>query len=181
MQKNQKVLIAGILYIVLLSIVWYLRLQVIMTVALSLVGSIVGFLLPIVLDVLLPRMMDGSAKVDGTFAKDILHESADQLKQGNIHATNAPQTPLRSYPLLVAYFAAAIFVITSTQNWFGRGFVLGLGFSLVADIFFSRAPGILRERWFSVFRTNLTDGELQYFVAIVIGAFALLSVFAAFA
>lgn len=179
MRKNSTLIVAWVLYVVILSVIWYLKLQNVLSVTLSIVGGFIGFVLPILLDVLLPKMMDGSAKVDTTFAKDILQASAYQLKQGNIHASNAPKTPLRSYPLLFAYFVAAVFVITSTQNWFGRGFVLGLGFSLVGDIYISRIPVVLRERWFSVFRTNLSDLELRYFVWVVVGAFGLISLLAA--
>lgn len=175
MRKNSILIVSWIAYIAILSVIWYLRFSTVLSVAFAVVGSAIGFLFPIVLDVLLPKIIDGSVKAETSFAKDVLQASADQLKQGNIHSTDAPETPLRSYPLLFAYFVAAIFVITSTQNWFGKGFVLGLGFSLVGDIFTSRVPMTLRERWFSVFRTNLTDVELKYFVWVTVAAFGLIS------
>lgn len=179
MRKNSTLIVAWILYSVALSALWYLRVQNVVSVGLAVAGSLVGFLLPIVLDVLLPKIIDGSAKADTTFAKDILTASANQLKQGNVHSLDVTQTPLRSYPLLLAYFAATIFIITSTQNWFGRGFVLGLGFSLISDIYISRAPVSLRDRWFSVFKTNLSDVELRYFTWIIIAVFGVISLIAA--
>jgi hypothetical protein len=180
MQKNLGLVLSWVLYMLVLAIVWYLRLQSVMTVGIAGLGSLIGFLLPILLDVLLPKMMDGSATTSSAFAKDVLAQSAASLRAGNLHTASAPQTPLRSYPLLAAYMAAAFFVISSTQNWFGRGFVIGLGLSLVLDIFLSRNPEILRERWFSVFRTNLSDRELSYFVWAVIAIFGLLTLFSAF-
>lgn len=168
-------IITWFVYVAVLSFIWFVRFHNPLSIVIAVIGSLAGFVLPIMLDVLLPRIIDGSAKADTSFAKDVLRASAYELKQGNVHSINVPRTPLRSYPLLFAYFVAAIFVITSTQNWFGKGFVLGLGISLVGDIFISRAATTLRERWFSVFRTNLTDLELGYFVWVVVGTFGLLS------
>lgn len=181
MQKNTALIAGWIVFAAVLAVIWFLRLQSIPTVVFALLASLIGFVLPIFLDILLPKIMDGSAQTSTSFAKEVLQAGADQVKQGNIHQSDPPKTPLRSYPLLVAYIVASIFVITSTQNWFGRGFVMGLGFSLVGDIFFSRNPITLRERWFSVFRTNLSDGELRYFVWITIASFGVLTLLAALA
>lgn len=179
MQKNTALAIGWIVYMAVLVTAWFLRTQDFVVISLALGGSFIGFLLPIVLDVLLPKMMDGSAVIGSDFAKGIVTESVQQIRQGNLSQNEVKKTPLRSYPLLLAYFAATIFIISSTQNWFGRGFVLGLGFSLIADIVVYRSSVLLRDRWFSVFRTNLTDAELQYFVWIVVGVFGVLSVLSA--
>ncbi len=178
MNKTAYLICAWPAFTLILSLLWYLRLNDFVIIGLAALGSLVGFLLPVFLDVLLPYMMTGSAKMDKTFATQVIRESLTQVKTGNLHNEQVISTPLRSYPLLFAYMFAALFVITSTQNWFGRGFVLGLGFSLVADIFFARDPLILRPRWFSVFHTNLSDVQLKYFVYITIGGFGVLTLLA---
>lgn len=182
MQKSSLLLVTWIVYTAVLSLIWFLRVGVAMTLLLAVIGSLIGFVLPILLDILLPKVMDGSAEANRSFATSVLKESAQQLQAGNLHAASAPRTPLRSYPLLLAYLGATVYVITSTQSWFGKGFVLGLGLSLVADLFFYRKnASLLRERWFSVFRTNLTDSELSLFVRISTVVFGILTVVAALA
>ncbi|MEP7166872.1 MAG: hypothetical protein ABI758_02760 [Candidatus Woesebacteria bacterium] len=180
MQKNVVLFLGWILYTLVLSLIWYFRLGVPLTVGIAALGSFVGFVLPVFLDVLLPKIMAGDVKINTSTAKDVLQQGASQVRQGNLVPTNAPQTPLRSYPLLAGYFLTAFFVITSTNNFFGRGFVMGLGLSLMMDLFLYRHPlELLKERWFSVFHANLTEPEFDYFVYGAIGVFGILTVLSA--
>lgn len=179
MQKNVALFLGWVLYTLVLSLVWYFRFTDFLIVGLAALGSLIGFILPVFLDVLLPRMMAGGMKVDATLAKEVFREGASQVRAGNMVPTTAPKTPLRSYPLLAGYFMSAFFVITSTGNFFGRGFVMGLGLSLMLDLFLSRRPiEMLKERWFSVFHANLTEQEFDYFVYACLGVFAVLSILA---
>lgn len=147
-----------------------------MLIGLFVIGGLVGFLLSMVFDELVPRMVEGKANVNAEFAKQVLQSSAREIRQGNVYKSNVYGSPLRSYPLLVAYILAALLVITSSTNFFGKGVVLGIGLCLVLDLFLSRTPAsYLRQRWFSVFRTNLSDRELQYFVWGVVGVFGVLT------
>jgi hypothetical protein len=181
MQKNVTLFLSWILYTLILSFIWYFRLGVLITVSLAALGSFIGFILPVFLDVLLPKIIGGDMKYDRATAKEVLQEGASQVRAGNMVPDVAPKTPLRSYPLLAGYFLTALFVITSTGNFFGRGFVMGLGLSLMLDLFLSRRPvEMLKERWFSVFHANLSEKEFDYFVFGVIGVFGLLTLLAAF-
>lgn len=181
MQKTAMFLLIGLLYTLLFSIATYLRSQTIIATGLTAAGLGLGFILPMFLDVLIPKLMDGSAKAERQFAQDMLKEGAANIVAGNVYTESQAGSPLRSYPLLFGYALAAIFVLTSTNNWFGRGVVLGLGFALVLDLVASRKPAdYLRRRWFSVFHTRLTDQELQYFVWGCAGLFVILSVIGVF-
>lgn len=171
---------ALVLYTLVFSLVTYMRVTSPVIVGLTVVGLLIGFILPLFLDALIPRLMDGSAKASPGFAKDVLSQGAANVAQGNVYIESQKGSPLRSYPLLFGYVLAAIFVISSTQNWLGRGVVLGLGLSLVLDIVISRNPTVLRARWFSIFHTRLNDKELEYFVWTVVVGFGLLTFLAAF-
>lgn len=147
----------------------------------SVIGSLVGFALPILLDVVLPHLISGSATPTKEFMGTVVQQSMTSVKQGNVYSASVPPTPLRSYPLLLGYAITALFVITSTQNYLGRGFVLGLGLSLVLDLWISKNPSsYLRQRWFSVFKTNLNDQELSFFVFGVVVIFSLFTIIALF-
>jgi hypothetical protein len=103
------------------------------------------------------------------------------VREGNLQNAQAPRTPLRSYPLLLSYLAIALLIMSSSHDLFPRGFIVGLGFSLMADLVLSRRPiEHLKDRWFSVFRANLSEKEFDYFIAIMTGAYALLTVIAIF-
>ncbi len=181
MQKSAILFLTWVLYTLILALLWFFRSHSVVNVGVAVAGSLIGFLLPVLLDVLLPKIVSGSAKADTDFAKEVLQESAEQMRQGNIHSETAPVTPLRSYPLLFGYLLAAIFVISSTSSWFGRGFVLGLGLSLVLDLLLSRKPvEYLKARWFSVFHANLSEKEFDYFVWVSAGVFVILTILSAF-
>ncbi len=179
MQKNVVLFLGWILYALVLSFLWYFRFHDFLIVGFAALGSLIGFVLPVFLDILLPRIMAGNIKMDMSSAKEVLQAGASQVRAGNMVPTTAPKTPLRSYPLLAGYFLTAFFVITSTGNFFGRGFVVGLGLSLMMDLFLSRRPiESLKERWFSVFHANLTEQEFDYFVFACLGVFAVLTILA---
>ncbi len=177
MQTKLLFFLTWAIYTGVLSLILFLRLQTLSGLLLQLAGSLIGLLLPLFIDVLLPRIQDGSAKPDITVAKDVLKQGTNTVLSGSIYHEGQEGSLLRSYPLLLGYFIAAFFVITSTQNWFGRGFVLGLGLFLVTDLYLSKNPETLRKRWFSVFHTRLNDTELKYFVFASIGTFGILTLF----
>lgn len=82
-----------------------------------------------------------------------------------------------SYPFLFAFGLVALYVVTSTDSWFGRAMVLGMGIRLVADLFVSnRDKQILKQRWFTAFATRLSDTELDIFVYGTLALFILLTV-----
>lgn len=82
-----------------------------------------------------------------------------------------------SYPFLFAFAAVAFYVVTSSESWFGRALVLGMGLRLVADLFISnRDKQILKQRWFTAFATRLSDGELNIFVYGTVALFIFITV-----
>lgn len=84
---------------------------------------------------------------------------------------------LYSYPFLFAFGIVALYVVTSTDSWFGRALVLGMGLRLVADLFVSnRDKQILKQRWFTAFATRLSDAELDVFVYGSLALFILLTI-----
>lgn len=82
-----------------------------------------------------------------------------------------------SYPFLFGFGVVALFMVTSTSNWFGKALVLGMGLRLVADLFVSnRNKQVLKQRWFAAFATKLSDGELDVFVYGTLALFVILTV-----
>lgn len=165
------------LYISILSLLFFFIKDVQLFFLFSFItGSFLGFVIPIVLDVVLPMYMKGTATLSKETVQTVVEQTANQVKSGNVYDKNLMPTPLRSYPLLFGYFVMAVFIITSTSNWIGTGFVLGLGLYLALDLWFSKTPtDYLRKRWFSVFHTNLSDTELRYFVWGSIGGFGIIT------
>lgn len=175
MQKNFQLLLGWIVLAVLLSVVSYLKSHNLFAVGLLIAGSLSGVIIPVFLDILLPKIMKADTKINASMASDTLKEGMAVMKQGTIHSSGSVPTPLRSYPLLGAYVLSAFFIITSTGSYLGRGFVLGLGLSLVFDLWLSRRPiEYLKERWFSVFHANLSDKEFDYFVFGSLGIYGIL-------
>ncbi len=84
-----------------------------------------------------------------------------------------------SYPFLFAFGAVALYIATSSDNWFGKALVLGMGLRLVADLFISnRDKQILKQRWFTAFATRLSDMELDIFVYGTVALFVFITILA---
>lgn len=82
-----------------------------------------------------------------------------------------------SYPFLFAFAVVSLYVVTSSESWFGRALVLGMGLRLIADLFVSnRDKGVLKQRWFTAFATKLSDAELDVFVYGSLAGFILLTI-----
>lgn len=181
MRKNSLLFAGWIGLTAFMCLAWFLRSHPILQIGFSVVGSLIGFVLPVFLDILLPKFMTGHIDLNSSMAKDVLSQGVTQVREGHIQSDQAPKTPLRSYPLLLSYMAIALLIMSSSHDLFPRGFIVGLGFSLVADLVMSRRPiEHLKDRWFSVFHANLSDKEFDYFIAIMTGAYILITIVAVF-
>lgn len=82
-----------------------------------------------------------------------------------------------SYPFLFAYGVVALYVVTSSDGWFGKALVLGMALRFVCDLFVSnRDKQILKQRWFSAFAAKLSDVELDVFVYGALAGLILLTI-----
>lgn len=138
-------------------------------------GSLLGMLLPKLVSIfsevyLVPSSAaSNSARIQNLFWQDS-HSLIPSTKVGQM---------IYSYPFLFAFGAVALFVVTSTENWFGRAVVLGMGLRLSADLLVSnRDKQILKQRWFTTFSTRLTDSELDIFVYGNLALFLFLTIMA---
>ncbi len=98
-------------------------------------------------------------------AKRLLKEDYDQK-----------ELVTRSFLFLILWLVLAFFAVTSVVNFFGRGFVLGVGIHLVFDLIFdyTKDKGRLDE-WFWQIKRTLEPEEKRGFVVFVSVAFVLLA------
>lgn len=98
--------------------------------------------------------------------------TSESERESRLHVSHL----IHSYLFLFAYFAAALFVVTSTQYEFGKAAVLGCGLRLMYELVESRMGGTLKERWFTQFPARLSSGEMDIFVVVCLVAFAVVSI-----
>ncbi|MBP9700648.1 hypothetical protein KBD71_05205 [Candidatus Woesebacteria bacterium] len=175
MKHTLRFLLPWILFTLVITIVFFFKTSQIITTVMILAGLIIGFILPLFIDAIIPKISGKKLEVDATLAKDVLTQGTSELVAGHFYSESQSGSLLRSYPLLGGFWVAAILVITSSTSMFGKGFILGLGLFLMIDLFLSREPATLKQRWFSTFKTGFTDQELHFFVWGNIAVFAVFS------
>ncbi|HSW89605.1 MAG TPA: hypothetical protein VLH19_01905 [Patescibacteria group bacterium] len=168
-----------ILFTVVSTLLIFLRRSDLISAGLFALGVGIGFICSVLIDVLFPSSNGQIPAVSKEQVRQVISQTVSEVKTVGTYKQVQARNPLRSYPALAAYFVAAFFVISSTSSFLGRGVVLGLGLSLVTDLYISKTSlAGLRSRWFSLFPVNLSDSELVIFVWLVCGVFSVLSLIA---
>lgn len=139
-------------------------------------GTLFGMLLPKLICALSELLSQEKVVLDGptlrTFAQTMVHDPLVERPK-----TQTGQM-IYSYPFLFAFALISLYIVTSSSVWFGKAVVLGMGLRLCIDIVMSGQDKTrLRERWFSIYQTRLSDSELSFFVYGSIVVWVALTIF----
>ena len=104
-------------------------------------------------------------------------DGAVLYKQYNELQTEPKQLITRSALFIISYIVVAIFVITSTAGYIGHGIVLGLGVSLLTELWFGlNDPLTFQQRFLFQLQRPLTALEMKHLVWVFAAVVAGLSI-----
>jgi len=86
---------------------------------------------------------------------------------------------INSFLFHVAWIVLAIFTLTSTSVYFGKGLLMGLGFYMVLSSWrkYQQSCEVFHDQTFWQIARPITAKETQYYLYIFISFFALISIF----